>query len=978
MFKKIVAAILLLLGAFAGAQNTDPLITIDSLAQKKWVDSLLTNMTIDEKIGQLFMVSAYSNYSENQGKELKDRDYLENIIKNYHVGGLIFMQGNAEKQAELTNQYQAVSKIPLLIGFDGEWGLDMRLKNTYRFPWNMTLGGIRDNALIEDFGAKLGEQCKRMGIHINFAPVVDVNTNPENPIIGNRSFGESKENVTEKALAFVKGMQSTGVLANAKHFPGHGDTSTDSHKSLPMLEFSFQRLDSVELYPYKQLFQHNLASVMVAHLSVPALEPNAALPTSMSYLTVTGLLKEKLNFKGLILTDALNMKGASNSLKPGKLELAAFIAGNDMLLFPKDVVAAIDSIKKAYNEKVFSEERLNYSVRKILKAKYKAGLSNYKPIELNNLQNDLISVENELLHRKLVKNSIALIKNKGNLFPVKELKKRKIAYVKLGDGENDSFIEMLKNYTNIQVIPGESLDEVMTLLKRFNLVIIGYHKSNKSPWSKYQFEDRELVWLQEIAREKKVILSVFTSPYSLNQIKSFKNIESVLVSYQNSKIAQEISAQMIFGGLETKGRLSVSVKNEFNEGTGIITPTLHRLAYSIPEEVGMSSEKLKKVDSMAQLVIDKKMAPGLQILIARNGKVVYQKSFGFHTNEKLDTVKNSDLYDLASMTKILATLPMIMQLEERGVIKLNSKLGNLLPKLKNTNKEKITVKEVLSHYGRLQAWVPFYKKTLDSITKLPSEKYYSSLGSSKYNIKVADNLYLRSDYKDSIFDIIAHTELRDKIGYKYSDLSFYFFKDFIEKYFDKDLNEVTQEFLYKPLGADRTTYLPLHTFPKSSIVPTEEDTYYRHQLLHGYVHDMGAAMEGGIGGHAGLFANANDVAKIMQMYLQKGYYGGKRYFQPNTINKFNYRYYAKKEVRRGLGFDKPQLIEAEKATCGCVSDQSFGHSGFTGTFSWADPETGIVYVFLSNRVYPTMENLDLVKYNIRTEIQRYIEDAIIR
>jgi len=382
-------------------------------------------------------------------------------------------------------------------------------------------------------------------------------------------------------------------------------------------------------------------------------------------------------------------------------------------------------------------------------------------------------------------------------------------------------------------------------------------------------------------------------------------------------------------------------------------------------------------DTVAAVILNGKMAPGMQILVARKGKVVYNKSFGFHTNEDSIPVVNSDLYDIASVTKIVATLPLIMELEERNILHLNSTLGSLIHKLKKSNKNKLTVKEVLSHYGGLQPWIAFYKKTLDSVTNLPSAEFYSNERSNKFNIKVTDSLYLLSNYKDEMFDIIADSDLLKKKEYKYSDLPYFIFKNYLEDYYKSDLNVLTQLHFYRPMGANRTSYVPLEKFSKNEIVPTEKDNYYRHKLVHGEVHDMGAAMQGGIGGHAGVFSNANDIAKLMQMYLQKGYYGGQRYFQAETIDKFNHRYYASEGVRKGVGFDKPQLDENIKATCGCVSDSSFGHSGFTGTYTWADPESEIVYVFLSNRIFPTAENMDLVKYNIRTEIQQLIQDAII-
>ncbi|MDO9136984.1 MAG: serine hydrolase, partial [Lutibacter sp.] len=509
------------------------------------------------------------------------------------------------------------------------------------------------------------------------------------------------------------------------------------------------------------------------------------------------------------------------------------------------------------------------------------------------------------------------------------------------------------------------------------LVIVGYHKSNDNPWKDYKFKNSELEILQEIAKKNTIILNVFASPYSLLQLENFKNIEGVVVSFQNSKIAQEISAQMLFGALEIKGKLPVSIAGQFSENEGLMSNSLGVLGYSIPEDVGLSSQKLSKIDLVAQNAVNLKMAPGMQILVARKGKVVYQKSFGFHTDEKTTPVINSDLYDIASITKIVATLPLIMELEEREILDLNSTLGNLIHKLRRTNKNKLTVKEVLSHYGGLKPYFPFYLKTLDSATKRPSAEFYRSERSHKFNIKVTDSLYLLSSYEDEMFEIIAQSELLKKKEYKYSDLPYYIFKEFIEHHYKNDLNVLTQLHFYRSLGANRTTYVPLDKFSKNEIVPTEKDNYYRHKLVHGEVHDMGAAMQGGIGGHAGIFSNANDIAKIMQMYLQKGYYGGKRYFQPETIEKFNHRYFASEGVRKGVGFDKPQIKESEKATCGCVSDSSFGHSGFTGTYTWADPESEIVYVFLSNRVFPTSANMDLVKYNIRTEIQQLIQDAII-
>jgi beta-glucosidase-like glycosyl hydrolase/CubicO group peptidase (beta-lactamase class C family) len=971
MKKYIFLLVLIAIGCNLSAQRVDPLRTVDFEAQDIWVARILDTMSIDEKIGQLFMIQAYSNLDK------KHENFITEMISKYHVGNLIFMQGTPKKQAELTNKYQDIAKVPLLIGFDGEWGLDMRLKNTYRFPWNMTLGAIRNDSLIKQFGKHLGQHAKRIGIHINFAPVIDVNTNPANPIIGNRSFGESKENVTQKAIAFIQGMQGEGVLANGKHFPGHGDTATDSHHTLPLLNFDEARLDSIELYPYRKTFDAGLASVMTAHLNIPSLEPNANLPTSLSKNVVTHLLQDKLGFQGLIVTDGLNMKGAANYATSAQVDLAALQAGNDVLLIPQDVSASVALIKKALETKTLTEARLDFSVRKILKAKYWAGLHTYKPVALENIEEDLNRIKDELLHRELVKNSLTLLKNTTDNLPIRNLEKKKIAYVKLGDAENDAFVNMLKKYAKVTVVSDTNLDALVEKLQPYNYVIIGFHKSNLNPWKSYKFSNKELVWLHEIARNKPVVLDVFASPYSLLQIKSFANIEGVIVSYQNSKLAQEISAQLLFGAFAAKGKLPVSIGTKFKEGFGIANTSLSRFEYTIPEAAGLSSKKLALIDQMADTIISEKMAPGFQIFVARNGKVVLDKSFGYHTNDQKVKVKNSDIYDVASLTKILASLPLIMKAEEEGRIRLTDSLGALLPHFSDSNKDTVTVKEILSHFGRLKSWIPFYKGTQDSITGKNLEQFYRKDQSANFKVKVAEDLFIKENYKDSIYKYIKEADQTESIGYTYSDLGYYIFKEVLENTYKKPLNKLADEVFYQSLGANRTTYLPLNKFHKSQIVPTEVDTYYRNQLLQGNVHDMGAAMLGGVGGHAGLFANANDVGKIMQMYLQKGFYGGKRYLKSTTIDTFNHRYFSDEKVRRGLGFDKPQLDSEVKASCGCVYEESFGHSGFTGTYTWADPKSGLVYVFLSNRVYPKMDNRGLIDSNMRTRIQQIIQDAII-
>ncbi len=948
-----------------------PLVSSDSLAQKQWVDSLYNTMSLKERVGQIFMVQAFS-----EEKNLQKTKLLE-LIKKQHIGGIIYSNGGPVRQAKLDNELQANSKIPLIVGMDAEWGLSMRLDSTYAFPWNMTLGAIKDLNLIKKTGQYIGEHCKRMGVHFNFAPVVDINTNPKNPIIGNRSFGEDKLNVTQKALAFMQGMQSTGVLANAKHFPGHGDTDKDSHKTLPTINFDKKRIEEVELFPYNELIANGLSSVMVAHLNVPSLESRTNYPSSLSKPIITDLLKSKLNFQGLIFTDALDMKGVSNFSVPGEIDLQAFMAGNDVLLMSENVEIGMEKIMLSYYSGHISEDRLAHSVKKILMAKYKVGLNNYKPIETKNLVADLSRSKDDILYSKLMQNAITVVKNNNATLPIKDLELKNIAYVEMGDSSGDTFLKTLKKYTKITPVSDNNLDGLIRKLKQFNLVIIGFHKSNSTPWKPYKFTNKELVWLQEIARTNEVVLNVFSKPYTLDAIKSFSNFESVVVGYQNSRVAQELTAQILFGALSATGKLPVSISDSmYKVGYGFETSKIDRLSYGNPESVGMSRLKLSKLDSVANFAIEDEMTPGIQLLVARKGKVIYNKNFGYHTYSKQRKVSFEDLYDVASLTKILVTLPLLMELVEHGSVNLDDRLGDLLPKYKTTNKSDITLKEMLSHFARLKPWIPFYKSTLDSVTNTPISKFFSSKKSKKYPIQILQNSFLRKDFTDTIHQNIVDSELLEEKKYRYSDLPYYFLKDFLESYYDVPLDALIQQRFYNAIGANMSTYKPLEKFDKSQLIPTEKDTYFRFDTVHGYVHDMGAAMQNGVGGHAGLFSNANDVAKLMQMYLQYGYYGGNQFLKSETINAFNTCYFCEEDNRRGVGFDKPQL-EEEGPTCGCISMTSFGHSGFTGTYAWADPEEEIIYVFLSNRTYPDSKNNRLLKENIRTEIQRLIYEAIV-
>ena len=963
----------LLISEVNAQKSFDPLLVTDEeLEQSIWVDSIYSSMTLKEKVGQLFVIQAFSNKNKNH------KDNIINIIRNNNIGGIIFSKGSAHKQVDLTNDFQSESSIPLLIGMDAEWGLNMRLDSTFSFPWNMTLGAIKDNNLIRQVGRSIADHCKRIGVNFNFAPVVDINTNPDNPIIGNRSFGESTQNVSSKSLNFMRGQQEMNILSSAKHFPGHGDTSTDSHKTLPFISHDKKRILKTELKPFKTLINNGLESVMIAHLEVPSLERTKGLPSTLSYSIVTSLLKNTLGFKGLIITDALEMKGLSNFKSKGNLDMLAFKAGNDILLMSANVSEGIKAIVDEYNLGEISEERLSYSVKKILKAKYKVGLNNFLQISKTNLYNDLNSLENKILNEELVENAITVVKNNDNMLPIKNLK-NSIGYLNFGNDNYMAFFDELTKYSKI-----DNLDEIDILKtesesfieSNYKTIIIGVHANSETPWKSYNLKKEEIIFINRISKKVNVILNIFGSPYMLNKFKNIKNINGIIISYQNSKVFQKKSAQLIFGAIESTGILPVSIGKLFSAGQGLELNKINRLSYGLPESVNLRSEKLNKIDSIAQIAIDSSMTPGMQILVAKDGKVVYDKNFGYLTYKKKQRVNHNTIYDIASLTKILVTLPIVMKMVEQGKLSLDTKLKEIIPQYVNSNKSDKTIKEILSHFANLKSWIPFYKSTLDTVNKLPNPLYYKKSFSHEYNIKVTENLYLLSSFKDSININIKNSELNND-KYKYSDLPYYILKEYIENYYSSDLSSIIDSQMNNKMGLTHSSFFPREINSLDNIAPTEIDDYFRFQEIRGTVHDMGAAMQGGIGGHAGLFSNVNDIAKIMQMFIQDGEYGGERYLNKSTIDLFNKCYYCSEENRRGVGFDKPQ-IEEDGPTCGCVSMNSFGHSGWTGTYTWADPDEKIVYVFLSNRSYPNSVENKLLKNNIRTDIQKLIYESIIK
>ena len=933
-----------------------------------WVNRKMAEMTLDEKIGQLFMVAAYSNKGDSHRKEIMD------LVRDEGIGGLIFMQGGPARQARLINYYQQSAKIPLMVAMDAEWGLAMRLDSTFKFPWPLTVGASGDTVLAYKMGQEIARHCKRLGVHVNFAPVVDLNTNPDNPIINARAFGQEPELVNKMALAYMQGMQDEGVLACAKHFPGHGDTEDDSHKTLPTLNQSFDRLHHVEVSPYRYLGKHGLGSVMVAHLNVPSMDPTGK-PTSLSKRVVKDYLLDSLKFDGLVFTDALNMQGVASKYPPGEVDVEALIAGNDILLFSENVSKAKASIKDALKAGKITEEDLEQRVRKILLAKSWLGLEQKTYIEPGEIKKDLMPESSRMLNRQIFEASATVILNKERTIPIRELKGLKVACVTAGIDQGTEFPRILNKYTRVDAFAfdGKNANEILNQLSTYDVVIAGIYTSNANPWKSYRIYPSIQEFVNRLTLQNKTIVSLFANPYSLRDFSEVRNAAGVLVAYQNHPYAESVSAQIIFGALGAQGRLPVTSSSFFKAGFGVDTENLNRLGYALPGEVDLDVNELDKIDLLIREAILDRATPGCQVLIARRGKVVFERSYGYHTYNRSTPVQEDDIYDLASITKVAVTLPLLMRLVESGKIDLDQRLGHYLPELRGTNKDSLVIREILAHQAQLQPWIPFYLETLESGERKP--EYYSNKRSFKYPNVVAENLYSTRHSRDSIMRRIYESELLSKKGYKYSDLGYYLFQELIEHIEGKPMEELIDEWLYSHLGAYTMTYHPWKKYPPSRIVPTEDDLVFRGQLLDGYVHDQGAALLGGVAGHAGLFSNANDLAKLMQMYLNGGNYGGRRYLDSITVNEFTRCQYCEDDNRRGIGFDKPQL-EGPGPTCGCVSPLSYGHTGFTGTIAWADPAEDIIYIFLSNRIHPDASNRKLLSLSTRTRIQKVIYNSI--
>jgi len=965
--------------------------SVDERAMHRWVDSVFNTMTPDERIGQLFMIIV------EPVAETKNMTRVANLIHKQKIGGILFQKGDPESQVIVTNRVQNEARIPLMIALDGEWGLSMRLNNTTRFPKNMMIGAVADLTLIEQYGEEVGRQCREMGIHVNFAPVADVNSNPENPVIGIRSFGEDPADVASKTIAFSRGLEKAGIISVAKHFPGHGDTQNDSHNLLPTIQHSNKRLNNVELYPFKQYINSGLSGIMTAHLNIPALGTDGR-PSSLSYQVVTDLLRNQMEFEGLCFTDGLAMKGAVVG-KNENLAVQALIAGNDILLGPVDPEKDFEAVKQAVKAKQLNMSDIDNRCRRILCYKYIAGLNHITPLALNALDERLNTPRAKWLNARLNAEAISVVKNDNDLIPIRQLDRKRIAAVSLGGANEMNFHRMLKRYTAVDCynMPNNTSNEekkkIFNRLEAYDMIICSVH-DNRSE------ESREL---EKLAATKEFIYTFFTLPYRCTVFQSsIQKAQAVVIAYEPTSSAENYAAQVLFGGIPAIGSLPVSIPELFPLGTGILTEKT-RLGFHQPEEAGANPYNFQAIDTIIREGLEKEAYPGGQLLIAKDGLIIYHKTFGYYDFSKQQKVTENTVYDLASVSKATGTLLAVMKSYDDGNFQLTHKISQYVPELKETDKKNIIIRDLLYHQSGLPATIAFYTQAIDknsytgslfSNTKDAAHpvqfdtrtfvntnyKYdpalVSTVEKTGFKTQVARDFFIHDSFAyDSIVSGIANSRMSASGRYVYSCINFILLKMMVEKQTKENMDAFLQKNFFSPLGATSTTYNPLRKMDVSLVAPSENDRFVRRQSLQGYVHDEAAAFQGGVSGNAGLFSNAFDLAKIMQLYLDNGMYGGERYLSEKTCRMFTG---SKSPVsRRGLGFDKPDARNPQRSPCGLLAPQAvYGHTGYTGTCFWIDPENNMFFIFLCNRTYPTRMNGKLFALDIRTRIQDEIYKSL--
>lgn len=960
--KTTICAILVFLTSIPDLAAQGPSSGFTSRAEKR-----LSEMTLDEKIAQLLIIRIQPEATEAYYRE------VTGLVGRCQVGGVCFFKGGPTREAILTNRLQSVSKVPLFVAIDGEWGPAMRLDSCTAFPRQMTLGALSEEngPLIYCMGREVARQCKAAGINLNFAPCIDINNNARNPVINSRSFGEDREKVTEKAALYLKGMQDGGIIGCLKHFPGHGDTETDSHLGLPVISKSRAELEELELYPYRRLLEKETQMVMVGHLNVPALDPQDQSVASLSKPIITGLLKNELGHSGLVVTDGMEMKGLRTVCpEPGEAEISALAAGADLLLLPGKTEDVIHAVKEAVLTGRLPQSLIDNRCLRVLTFKEEKGLYERRPVDITEMKETLMSEKGRALDRILEKKAVTLLNNPNeylplNYSPALAAPDDSILLLCIGrEGYQAEYRAAAARYGmaclwHERNLASGNKEGFLRDALHYRRIIVVMAGTNQLAARQYDVDKEMAACLGRMAQNREVVLLHMGNPYALELFPNLDSYKALIVGYQPTPESVDAALQACFGKMYCEGMLPVSI-NGYPAGSGLVD--LHATDNYSNLPAGIT----RQIDSVLLEGIRDSIFPGCVMLAMKEDEILYSKAFGHYTYDGGRPVRVNTMFDIASVTKPAATALALMKLYDEGRFRLNDNIAKYVPYLKNTDKAALTVKELLTHTSGLPGFIPFYRKIQDD------PRYLRKQSSPDFAVKVADSLYLRSDYPDTMRYEIAHCTLGKK-KFAYSDLNFFLLMEMVENIAHTTLEEFLAGQFYLPMGLVHTCFCPLQmNFGKEDIAPTEWDRTFRRQLVQGYVHDQTSALFGGTAGNAGLFSTAGDLAKIFRMLLRGGEFEGRRYLSEKTVNLFTSAHEMHGCRYRALGFSVPRLSPYHDVVPSAAGLHTFGHSGFTGTVVWADPENGLVYILLTNRIYPDMFPNRLSKSGIRFKVQELV------
>lgn len=979
--RSLVAIALLLCASSIWGVTPNMLKNVDRKKCDQWVDSVYNSLTPRQRIAQLIIANVFPSAGQSS------RNNIALLVKTNDIGGLLFSKGTLADFADMTSYAQSIARTPLLMTLDGEWGPAMRIAQLSRFPHNMALGAITDDRLIYEYGREVARQCHLLGHHVNFAPVADVNSNPDNPVIGYRSFGENPQRVSALVRAYSRGLEDGGIMAVAKHFPGHGDTSEDSHRALPKVSHSLRELNDVDLVPFQTFINSGLSGVMVGHLNVPALDKSGT-PASLSSKITTNLLRNKMGFEGMIFTDALAMDGAKSNKNTA---VAALQAGADALLGASDPIGDISAIEQAIKKGKLKQADIDARCRKMLTYKYILGLNQPQRINPSTLYDELQSPQAETLNRRLAAACITAIRNNNGILPLTGLWDRKIAVVSIGKAPNDQFTTTCAKYSKTTNYTGTSQ---LSAIKKANVIIAAVY--NDSQACRQQLA-------QLINTERTVIPVFFINPYRTAKFADvIKDSPTLIIAYDDTPELCSYAAQSVFGGINVSGQLPVAIDGVAPRNAGVKLPKT-RLSYTTPADAGMQAWLTDSIDAIINTGLRSGAFPGCQVLVAKDGNVVIDQSYGHTDLKKTAKVTPDVVYDLASVSKATGTLPGVMAVYDDHLLNLDAPVSTYVTPLLGTDKDGITVRQLLYHESGMPASLNVFAMMMDTasytgplFTAKPTatntikfaERTYgnasarlrsdlmSPISTPDFTIEAAKNFYIGQSTIDTVMQRIYTIPLRASNAYNYSCLNFALLMDIEQRLTGVPHQEFVTSRIFKPLNMSHTGYRPLSFTSKSLIAPTENDKFLRRQTVHGYVHDELAAMSGGVQGNAGLFSNAGDLARLCQMWLNGGEYGGEKVLSKNTVDLFTTS--KSPTCRRGLGFDKPDTVNPDNSPTTALAHPSvYGHLGFTGTCFWVDPNNGLVFIFLTNRVNPSRDNTAFNSLNPRPRLLEQVYRSLL-